>query len=161
MSCHSNEMTPLPNTAVAVIFPHLCLRSNLGGIYPEKPHRATLMNDGNGTENFTQKVNSRCSKLLRSYSTSFNLSNTGDFFWSWFLQLNTQKEKKKTGFLVFTSSTNAKLGLVQTPLHSCAEPNWWIKYGKRAASESIWYGSLSLVRQKRQVRQSLSNFCRT
>ena len=56
MSCHSNEMTPLPNTAVAVIFPHLCLRSNLGGIYPEKPHRATLMNDGNGTENFTQKV---------------------------------------------------------------------------------------------------------
>ena len=64
MSCHSNEMTPLPNTAVAVIFPHLCLRSNLGGIYPEKPHRATLMNDGNGTENFTQKVNSRCSKLL-------------------------------------------------------------------------------------------------
>ena len=29
-------------------------------------------------------------------------------------------------------------------------PNlWWIKYGKRAASESIWYGSFSLVRQKR------------
>ena len=41
------------------------------------------------------------------------------------------------------------LGPVQTPLHSCAEPNWWIKYGKRAASESIWYGSFSLVRQKR------------
>ena len=41
------------------------------------------------------------------------------------------------------------LGLVQTPLHWCAEPNWWIKYGKRAASESIWYGSFSLVRQKR------------
>ena len=34
-------------------------------------------------------------------------------------------------------------GPVQTPLHSCAEPNWWIKYGKRAASESIWYGSFS------------------
>ena len=41
------------------------------------------------------------------------------------------------------------LGPVQTPLHSCAEPNWWIKYGKRAASESIWYGTYSLVRQKR------------
>ena len=39
-----------------------------------------------------------------------------------------------------------KLGPVQTLLHSCAEPNWWIKYGKRAASESIWYGSFSLVR---------------
>ena len=43
------------------------------------------------------------------------------------------------------------LGPVQTPLHSCAEPNWWIKYGKRAASESIWYGSFSLVRQKRML----------
>ena len=32
------------------------------------------------------------------------------------------------------------LGPVQKPLHSCAEPNWWIKHGKRAASESIWYG---------------------
>ena len=81
MSCHSNETTPLPNTAVAVMFPHLCLRSNLGGIYSEKPHRATLINDdGNGSKNFTQKVNSRCSKLLRSYSKLFNLSDTGDFF---------------------------------------------------------------------------------
>ena len=30
-------------------------------------------------------------------------------------------------------------GPVQTPLHSCAEPNWWIKSGKRAASESVRY----------------------
>ena len=41
------------------------------------------------------------------------------------------------------------LGPVQTPLYSWAEPNWLIKYGKRAASESIWYGRFSLVRQKR------------
>ena len=45
------------------------------------------------------------------------------------------------------------LGLVQTRLHSCAEPNWWIMYGKRAASESVWYSSFSLVRQKRLVHQ--------
>ena len=31
------------------------------------------------------------------------------------------------------------LGPVQMPLHSCAEPNGGIKYGKRAASESVWY----------------------
>ena len=31
---------------------------------------------------------------------------------------------------------------------SCAEPNWWFGYGKRAVSESIWYGSFSLVQQK-------------
>ena len=26
---------------------------------------------------------------------------------------------------------------VQTPLHSCAEPNWWMKYGKRAVSVEL------------------------
>ena len=31
--------------------------------------------DGNGIENVTQKVNSRCFKLHRSYCNSFNLSN--------------------------------------------------------------------------------------
>ena len=31
---------------------------------------------------------------------------------------------------------------------SCAEPNWWLGYGKRAESKSIWYGSFSLVQQK-------------
>ena len=41
------------------------------------------------------------------------------------------------------------LGLVQTRLHSCAEPNWWIMYGKRA----VWYSSFSLVRQKCLVHQ--------
>ena len=45
------------------------------------------------------------------------------------------------------------LGLVQMPLHSYAEPNWWITYGKRAAYESVWYSSFSLVRQKRLVHQ--------
>ena len=34
-------------------------------------------------------------------------------------------------------------GPVQTLLHSCAESNWWIKYGRRAVSESISYGSFS------------------
>ena len=42
-----------------------------------------------------------------------------------------------------------------TPLHSCAEPNWWIKSGKRAASESIRYGSFNSVRQ---VRQGLPHY---
>ena len=50
------------------------------------------------------------------------------------------------------------LGPVRTPLHSCAEPKWWIKYGKRAASESIWYGSFSLVRQKPQAAESVALF---
>ena len=36
--------------------------------------------DGNGSENVTQKVNSCCFKLHRSYSNSLNLSNVGEFF---------------------------------------------------------------------------------
>ena len=36
--------------------------------------------DGNGSENVTQKVNLHCFKLHRSYCNSFNLSNVGDFF---------------------------------------------------------------------------------
>ena len=35
--------------------------------------------DSNGNKNVTQKVNSRCFKLNRSYYNSFNLSNVGDF----------------------------------------------------------------------------------
>ena len=35
------------------------------------------------TWNVTQKANSHCLKLHRSYSISFNLSNAGDIFWWW------------------------------------------------------------------------------
>ena len=43
----------------------------------------------------------------------------------------------------------------------CAEPNWWIEHGRRAVSEPIWYGSFSLVRQKRLVQQKFDRICRT
>ena len=36
--------------------------------------------DGNGIQNVTQKVNSRCFKLHSSYCNSFNSSNVGVFF---------------------------------------------------------------------------------
>ena len=38
--------------------------------------------NGSGRENVTQKVNSRCLKLHRSYPNSFNFSNSGYFFYS-------------------------------------------------------------------------------
>ena len=71
------------------------------------------------------------------------------------------REAKRLVWLPSTLPCVVQLGPAQTPLHSCsscAEPNWWIKYGKRAASESIWYGSFKLVRQKCQARQSLSHY---
>ena len=38
--------------------------------------------NGSGRENVTQKVNSRCLKLHRSYPNSFNFSNNGYCFYS-------------------------------------------------------------------------------
>ena len=49
---------------------------------------------------------------------------------------------------------------VQTPPLSCAEPNWWMKDGKRAASESIWYDS-SIWCGKSHTFDRLSNLTKT
>ena len=38
--------------------------------------------DGYDYENVTEKLMSRCIKLYRAYSNSFNSSNLGNFFWS-------------------------------------------------------------------------------
>lgn len=40
------------------------------------------LSNGSGRENATQKVNSRCLKLHRSYPNSFNFSNNGYCFYS-------------------------------------------------------------------------------
>ena len=67
--------------------------------------------DGDGSENITQKVNSRSFKLLPSNFISFSLSSFGIFF----LELNSKgpylkSEKEKFNrFLVFASFTNVKL----------------------------------------------------
>ena len=82
------------------------------------------------------------SKKSQTYSstlvTGFRFSPT----WLWF-----QRSRAWHCLLVFSCWINTDSGLVQTPLHKCAEHNWWIKYGKRGVSESIWYGSFSLARQ--------------
>ena len=54
-------------------------------------------NDGDGYENVTWKTKSRCFKLYRAYSISFNSSNLGNFIWSWILKdcIAVQKKKKK------------------------------------------------------------------
>ena len=61
-------------------------------------------NDGKGYENVTQKVKSRCFKLYRFYSISFNLSNVGIFFWRWILISLPKFKKRKRKSFVFTVS---------------------------------------------------------
>ena len=56
--------------------------------------RSLSKDDGNGSENGTQKVNSRSFKLHRSYSNTFNLSMLAIFFRSWILNcLSSEKEQ--------------------------------------------------------------------
>ena len=50
-------------------------------------------------DNVTQKMNSRCFKLHRTYSTSFNSTNVGKFFWSWILKGCSEVQENKKKFL--------------------------------------------------------------
>ena len=61
--------------------------------------------DGNGSENVTQKVNLCCFKLHLSYSSSFNLWNVGDFFFffrNWILKDCDLVHKKKKKVIVLS-----------------------------------------------------------
>ena len=68
-------------------------------------------NDGDGYENVTQKVNSRCFKLNRTYSISFSSSSVGSFF----LELNSKRlyqssgKEKESRCLVFPSWTKREM----------------------------------------------------
>ena len=60
--------------------------------------------NGNSIENVTQKVNSRCFKLHRSYCNSFNSSNVGVFFSRvkfYKERIYVHKKKKKPFFFSF------------------------------------------------------------
>ena len=68
-------------------------------------------NDGDGYATSLKKVKSRCFKLYRAYSISFNSSNVGNFF----LDLNFKKlyqssgKEKQRRCLVFTSSKKREI----------------------------------------------------
>ena len=59
--------------------------------------RSWSNNNGDGYENITPKVKSRCFKLYRAYSILFNSSNVVNFLWSWILKecIEVQEKKKK------------------------------------------------------------------
>ena len=67
--------------------------------------------DGDGYENVTWKVNSRCFKLYCAYSISFNSSKVGNLFWSWILKdcIEVQEKKKKVVVLCSPSSTKREI----------------------------------------------------
>ena len=68
-------------------------------------------NDGDGYENVTKKVRSRCVKLYRAHFISFISSNLGEFIESWILKdsINNQ-EKKKRIVVLLSLGAYSKLG---------------------------------------------------
>ena len=61
--------------------------------------RSFSLDDGDGSENLTLKMNSRFFKLCRAYSSSLKMSNVGEFSWSSCLKDPTQVLKEKTNSL--------------------------------------------------------------
>ena len=75
--------------------------------------RSLSNNDGGGYENVTWKMNSRCFKIYRAYSISFNSSNVGNFSSSRILKdfIEDQEKEKKVVVLCSRPPQNVKLGI--------------------------------------------------
>ena len=96
--CHHHHNIIVINIVIVIVTIRLSSSSLL---------RSLNNDDGDGYENVTYKVKSRCFKLYRAYSISFNSSNVGKFFWSWILKdcIKVYEKKKESCCLVFPSST--------------------------------------------------------
>ena len=68
------------------------------------------IDDGNGCENVSFKMNSRFFSLWGVYSNLLQMASVGEFPWSWFLEDCTQREKKR--FVV-----------------ACLRPPWHLQLG--------------------------------
>ena len=62
-----------------------------------KPPIGTLNNDG--SENVAKKMNLRSFNFNRVYLELLNMSNAGDFSWSWILKDFIQVQKEERNFL--------------------------------------------------------------
>ena len=60
----------------------------------------TLSKDDDSSENDGKKMDLRSFKLNRVYLDLLNMSNAGDFSWSWILKDFTQAQKDERKFIV-------------------------------------------------------------
>ena len=66
---------------------------SFGRLCQERLGTSLSKNEGKGREKVTNRVNSRCFKLHRSYSILFNLSIVGEFFWRTVPKFRERKRK--------------------------------------------------------------------
>ena len=64
------------------------------------PNRGGGKDDDNAGENVGKKMNLRSFKLNRVYLDPLNMSNAGDFSWSWIIKDFTQVQKEEGKFVV-------------------------------------------------------------
>ena len=57
--------------------------------------------DDDGSENVAKKMNLRSFKLNRVYLDPLNMSNAGDFSWSWIVKDFIQVQKEEGKFVVY------------------------------------------------------------
>ena len=88
-------------------------------------------------DNVTQQMNWRCFKLHRTYSTSFNSTNVGKFFWSWILKGCSEVQEKKKKVLVSCSPILNKTWSFFKTSQSCDEGNEM--YKKRDARVKLLF----------------------
>ena len=82
---------------------------------PQKRIGSFSINEGNGGENVTYKMNSRFSKLCCVYSYLLKMANVGEFPRSWFLRSALRfKERKRNCRRLFMSSTKLAIRHFQT-----------------------------------------------
>ena len=80
--------------------------------YLSAPKLGTLSkDDDDGSENVGKKMNLRSFKLYRVYLDPLNMSNVGDFSWSWILKdfIQVQKEEGKFVVVCLRPPQNVKL----------------------------------------------------
>ena len=76
-------------------------KRNLTSTRDHQTKLGTLSNDNDdGSENVAKKMNLRSFKLNRVYLDPLNISNAGDFSWSWLLKDFIQVQKQGGKFVV-------------------------------------------------------------
>ena len=77
-----DETCYVTSARTKTFFASIEFQNNRGEVVTSRCH-GSKFSGWQQTWNVTQKANSHCLKLHRSYSISFNLSNVGDIFWWW------------------------------------------------------------------------------
>ena len=116
--------------------------------YPSPKHLSSLQawtigsssnNEGDGYENNTIKVNSRCFKLYRTFSISLNSPNVGIFFWRWIRILKDCKKvsKKEKKVVVLCSRPQQNVKLRNFTSNSCSDGKEMYKKARRTWNVAV------------------------